>query len=65
MKREEVIALLDNIEKDIREKIKIHENSLSKIMYDENNRIFINGCILGLHNALICIPLAQAFLQLL
>lgn len=58
MTKEEVIIILNNIEESIQKKIETHENSLLKLN-DKNKKQFIKGCICGLHNALMSIPLIE------
>jgi len=50
--------LIEQIEKDIENKITIHEKRL-KIERNEKNKQFLKGCIAGLRNSLLSIPLKE------
>jgi hypothetical protein len=58
MNKDEIAKILNDIEESIQKKIETHENSLSKLD-DESKKQFIKGCICGLHNALLSIPLIE------
>jgi len=47
---------IKDIENNIKKKIEKHEKLLLEIN-DENKKIFIKGCITGLRNAILSIPL--------